>query len=308
MHWQTPKHIVAHFQLNAEDDSLDAIRKALKFRMADLHPDSNGGETDDDVWDQLMSAKDFLDDFQDDSRALIPVSQIPALIQALNSAVQRSDVSPAERVRTSTREDIRGRVLLPRIGSGVFAAICAFLFTFSDKVKDHPVLGPWISTSQGQMILLAALLYSALFFVVTWISERAQETRVEWLMTEEGVEESLTRLLRYSPSGELHRSTFTSRELIALHEHDTARRHSIDWRGDNFSRRILELYIRVFSMLLFLPSRRLPAAIAEKVTKGQIDLLVQQDLIRELPRNGFSRVYEVSNDVRKTFQKDHSHS
>lgn len=270
MIWQTPKQVADDLGLPTDDDSPEAVRKALILRMAEAHPDSNGGKTDDALWQQLSSAKEFLERYREDSRALIPISQLPALIQALSAASRSADQSPAERMRDSTHIDIRGSVLLPRIGSGVFATICAFLFTFPRSVKDNPVLGELLSTSLGENVLLGSLCCSAFIFILTWIAERSRETRVELLMTEAGIEESLSRLYHTARPGNV-RFTFTSRDLVTLHSH--------------FRRRGA------------LPSFSLPYTVAEKVARGQIGILLQQDLIREVPRTGFSRSYEVIGDA-----------
>lgn len=299
MNWESIEQIVSYFQLTIDDSDPIEVKKAIKMKMADIHPDKNNqqfkSESDEELWRNLNSAKLYLDKCNQSRTALIPVSQLPALIKS----IQQSNLPPIENrisdLRQESRSDNHSKNMLPRISSGVFATICGFLFTFSSSLKDHPFLGNFISMRETQIALLIAMVYSGVFFVMTWMRERRQEVKLDWLVTNEGIRATikllLAKLSHEQHCKNLHR--FTLRDLTkVLHVCDVSE-----------YRRELSIQ-RLFEEFPFLGGACLSNSIAEKVARLQIEALKERGILFEVPKKGFEIVYELSGEASKELMNE----
>lgn len=286
MNWNSPEQIATYFGLrDAAEDDLEALRRAVTKKMASIHPDTNpdgfSDQETEELWHQLHSAKEFIEKAIASSRSessgnqLIPVSQVTALVKSITQAGLQPAETRLSSLKVEAREDARSRGFIPRIGSGVFATISAFLFTFSSSAKDHPLLGEWLQTTTAQYFLLAAMLYSGMFFFMTWTRERRQETLVEFLSSEEGLRETMTNLFqRRSDRNEQFRR-FTLRNLTEELRPSRHREHfsplSVLFGGQYISR-----------------------SVADQIAALHVERLVKRGVIIELPQKGLDRVFEVS--------------
>jgi hypothetical protein len=278
MNWLNVEQIVAYFEIDSSPDDIQAIKKALKKRMSKLHPDNNSQrpQTEDqkDDWQELVSAKEFMDNKSDNQ--LISLSQLPALIKSLNAAALTPIDTRITNLKNDAHQSFHRSNALPRIGSGVFAAITGFLFTFSGAIKDHPLLGEWLSTSTSQMVLLGLMFYSGVFFIYTWIREKRQEEKVAWLTSNEGIKRTLAQVLkRERNDDQSNNNRITPTNLIS------------EITGREFSR-------HTESVAIILSRARLPLSIAEKIALIQIDSLLERGVLVELPAKGFEKTYEVT--------------
>lgn len=263
MNWQSIEQIVAYFKLDASPEDAQHVRRALKSKISKLHPDNNDSidQTEDQKksWEELMSAKEYMEKNGDNQ--LISISQLPALLKAINS----NSVVPIETRISDIKKDFREvahrRNTMPRIGSGIFAAITGFLFSFSGAMNDHPLLGEWLAYRESQMILLGLMFYSGVFFIYTWVREKKQEETVAWLTSNEGIKEIFRRTLRTKYHG-------NQRDNLRISASD------IISEIDEESR----------------PLR----AISEKVALIQIDSLIERGVLIEMPIKGFEKEFELT--------------
>lgn len=190
--WLSIIDIVDEFGLQAQGADFEAVRDELKKIMSSIHPDKNGGsfssEDDKSRFLRIQEALRFLELSAQASSAMIPVSQLPAVISALSQALAIPSSSNAKALQSNYMPDARARIsrlyTLPKIGSGVFAAITGFLVAFSDKFDKHPILGPLLNERTSQMFLLMLMMYSGFFFLFSWYKEKQSETNAEYLMSE----------------------------------------------------------------------------------------------------------------------------
>lgn len=183
----------------------NVLRQELRTIMSSLHPDKNGGDfkTDDDKvrFLKIKEAIEFLDVHSHMGSAMIPVSQLPAVISALSQALTVRSTSESSILQSNYLADSRARIsrrfALPKIGSGVFATSTGFLVTFADNFEKHPILGPLLNNHTAQLSLLVLMGYSAAFFLFTWYRERAAEARSEYLLSESALSEVFEMISRH---------------------------------------------------------------------------------------------------------------
>ncbi|MEH6491313.1 hypothetical protein [Halopseudomonas sp.] len=196
MAWRSTQEIVDRFGLEAAPNDFESLNRELRQRLTDLHPDKTGGhfETEDHKieYDEVRTARDFVSTLENASQNVVTIEQLPALLNALQIA-QASQQHGQDRqlraeVRDENRRELHSRYTAPRVGSGVFAALTGALFTFSGALADHPVLGNLADNYYIQLGLLALSGYSAVFFGLTWYFEQRAEARVDFLLSEQGMQ------------------------------------------------------------------------------------------------------------------------
>lgn len=291
MHWNSTEQIATYFDLlNETDGESQSLKKAISKKLAQIHPDKNGNEfanpETEHLWHELQSAKEFVEkvtatEAQTSEHQLIPISQMTELVRLITQSNSQPFETRLSSLKIEAREDARAKGMIPRIGSGVFAAVSAFLFTFSSSAKDHPLLGQWLQTSIAQYMLLAATLYSGMFFLMTWSRERRQETLVEFLSSEEGLRKTLANLFSERLHREENPRRFTLRELTAQLRPSYHREHSS-------------------VLLVLLGGQSISLSVADKIASLHVERLSKRGVIIELPQKALDRMFEVS---RATFDE-----
>lgn len=280
MIWKSIEQVALYFQFDDVKDDPERLRRAIKGKMKEVHPDPNGDKFENkstkELWHQLQSAKEFVDE-QAKSTQLIPISQIATLVESLSGSGSYPIEARVTNLKAEARVESRSRNLIPRIGSGVFAAISGFLFTFSSSAKDHPLLGELIGSTIVQVFLLVMAFYSSVFFMLTWRRENLLEEKVGFLSSEEGVRETLIKLLK-SRKKQKQPRRFSLRDLtyeISGNRHGKSSPSS-----------------------LLLGDGSISASTADKIAGVQVDRLLKRGLIVELPQNSLEREFEVSPAIR----------
>jgi hypothetical protein len=286
MNWESSEQIAAFFDLReAAEGDLGALRRAVVKKMASIHPDSNESgfpdfETE-ELWHQLHSAKAFLDESLAMSKPdtpqnqMIPISQVKELVKIFSQVRSNSIESRLSSLKAEARGDARSRGMVPRIGSGAFAAICAFLFAFPSSAKDNPLIGHWVQTTAAQWILLIATAYSAAFFLMTWTRERRQEELTEFLSSEEGMRQTMIRMIERRARSDGHPRRFTlpewTKQLMPNRHHE----YFSPW-------------------LALIGGRNISRSLADKIATLHVERMAERSVIIELPQKGFDRVFEIS--------------
>jgi len=276
----------------------NAIRAELRREMAAIHPDRNDGHfaspTDENRYHSLSDALNFLDQYQ--STALVPLREIPAIVAAMRQALQPTTEATAAVARAEYRQgalsEAHTRYILPRIGSGVFAAVCASLIAFSGSLKDNPVFGAWLQSSVGRSMLLVFFLYSGLFFIMTWLLEQRESARVEWLVTEAGLRRTLSQVIE--------RASLTSDRTLRFRFTDFC--GVISGHREHGSRS--SAYLPTVSTLFFL-RRGLSPASAERLAKAQLEELERRGVVKKLAGQRLDITYEIERDVASELREHH---
>ena len=128
----------------------EEIRKKLKSRLKEVHPDATKGQffstLQEQEYHRLQAAIKFLDSLDMENKPesdSIPHAHLPAVVEAVTKAIekrsqptieQQEEVAKGEFFRATKR-----RYSFPKLTSGILAAIIAFIFAFSGQVKDNPL-------------------------------------------------------------------------------------------------------------------------------------------------------------------------
>jgi len=295
MKWKTPEEVVRELQLDSAPQDTEALKREIRLRLASIHPDKNGGEfsdpEDEEMYNKVAAAYEFVSQISSDSQALVPITQLPAIIRAVRDAQLAPTQTQISTLRTECRTESRAishdRYILPKVGSGTFAAICAFLFTFSGSLAEHPLIGPIAESSVAQISLLFAALFAGMFFVMTWIRERRDESRIEWLMSEGGrraIFDEVFREARHSMSS-IPSGRFTIRNVVNVLMQESGFR----------------AYSTSAFMATVLPFRgRISISVAEKIAAVHILELENRGAIHKVEGASIEAIYEIDRQIMKS--------
>lgn len=185
----------------------DAVLALLKDERAALHPDKSGGKFKSDDEERRYH---FLDEAikyvgeKMHSTQLIPMSQLPAIIEAVGKTFAAQNNTPAnaeKALKESFRADLERKYIVPKIGSGIFAAISGFLFTQASTLMDHPVVGPFFRGQDGISFLGLAFVISVVMFIFSWVREKGEESKATRLLSEDALHHIYHLMERVSQNG-----------------------------------------------------------------------------------------------------------
>lgn len=279
--WSSLSEINSTLALGADPSSTGSVRDALRRELARIHPDRNAGrflsQSDEERFHELNSALEFCN--RPISASLVPLQDIPAIVAAFRQAwaPEATAATPAQQraeFREVARRDVHQQVMLPRVGSGIFAGVCGASLTFAGKLPDDTVFGPIFGTVFGRELLLILFLCSGLLFLWTWWSEQRQNASLEWLATDEGRRHVLWRTFRRPREGDGNAIRFSYADMI-----DAIRggRQSLP--------------------LLFLLPRGVSPAAAERLANLHIDELERRGVIKKVAGPLLDPEYEIERAV-----------
>lgn len=204
--WISLTDVAEEFDLkhSATDPSL--LARDLKAIMTSIHPDKTNGEFESEGhkarFHRAKEAVDFVEARATVGTEMIPISQLPALVQAMSQALVLSRSSSSKELRTDfvtdARAQISQRLFVPRLSSGAFAGASAFLFAFPEKIEKNPIFLPLMKSDVWQGFVLILLAYSILFFILTWYWEKRAEAHVERLMSESATAGLFTSIVDFA--------------------------------------------------------------------------------------------------------------
>jgi len=286
MNWTTYADVIQSLGLSLTTNTRAGILQAIKEEMAELHPDNvieNDGKFSskhtEQRWHILNEAKEFVERYPEHSVAMIPIAQLPALINALRPPFTVSSTDARNTLLNHYSEISKRRMFLPKVTAGVVSAVCVFLVTASSALKDHPILGHFIMNTQVQTALLMLIAASAAMFLLLWLREGQRQSYLSWVLTSAGTRNVFLYLIRYRMDvREDSDGRFTLDDLTAA----IARRrprpsimdpyrvlvgHTIDW------------------------------SIAEESAKLMIARLLEEGIVTEGPKIGLDKTYVIPEQI-----------
>lgn len=255
------------------DPTLEQKVRDLKEERSGIHPDKSGGEflstqaqkryfEIEKELEQLRSLE------QVPSQQLIPVSQLPALIEALGGAIALKNHQSAQDLerefRRASKLDLSRKYRPPKISSGVAAAVVGFLFTQAPALAEHPLMGPFFASQTGLIVLGYAFFLSLGVLALAWFRERREASLIANLMSRNILAEVL-KSLESLPAGHLFEETELRHLLF---------RHAMRWnRSVLFPSLDEETFDNVFDV--------------------QLQRLIEREVLRESPvKRGIDRIFE----------------
>jgi hypothetical protein len=282
--WTSVDELVRDLGISADPNDPEAVRTAVRRLLTDEHPDRTGGAFSSaekqERYHQLNAALAYLDERA--SQQLVRISDVTALVKAVQQAIQpvtERDVKVRTEFQTIVRSDARSRYAASRIGSGVFAAVCAGIITFSGYLKDNPLFAPLLMSPKIYELLFMLLGISSVLFLASWMLEHRDANFAEWLSSQVGIRSILKQVLRSSSLQDGH-PQFTFSDVVS------AITESRPPRG-------------VFSLFLpppFWPPRITQTA-AEKLAKLHLDDLESRGIARKIEGRRLDTTYGISDDA-----------
>ena len=252
------------------------VLSSLKEERSNLHPDKNGGlflsETVEQRYHFLDTAISEIELKTEQNKQLISIDQLPALVESISKSIalqnKPNSLEIEKNYKESFRSDLSRKYKGAKVGSGIFAAITGFLFTQSQSLIDHPLVGVFFKSTFGNEVLAVIFLSSILLFVITWLKERREESLSNYLLSEEALRNIYHIIKDRSEGGEIE--TNVIRQGI---------RESYGSRNTH----PMNIYI----------GSRLSAEILDKILNVQLERLIDRKVIQVVERASIERVYRI---------------
>jgi hypothetical protein len=111
MNWLSSNEVISELNLHPDEDSPEAILKCLRRELAALHPDKTDGKFPsveaEERWHKLTSAKEYLESITQGQLAMIPISELPALIRSMREASQEPIAVRSSQLVAESRRNIK---------------------------------------------------------------------------------------------------------------------------------------------------------------------------------------------------------
>lgn len=150
MNYESIEQVAAEFNLRFT--SLENLKKDLKSRLANYHPDKNGGtfkgDDEQDMYEKLSSAYEFVTKQRTD---IVSRDEITALTKVIKDLVIDKTETKSEKVLSEKiNSSIKGYAsvhLFPKISTTAITGVISFLWLFPKTISEHEVLSNLINTS-----------------------------------------------------------------------------------------------------------------------------------------------------------------
>ncbi len=300
------KELNLDIDLSDKTDIKSEIRKQLSLIHPDKNNGQFSSDSAKERFNKLTLALEYLEEQKSESQSLILRNQFLAIIHAINDAFSPFKEEALGRARAECHNAYKlarkKKYILPRLSSGIFAACCGFIITFAEQLKTHPFLtysrlercsaaefylresvkpesyetlqkASEICADARMKSILPILLFlfflSSLFFLLTWVSERVDNARSEWLLSEEGLRTILRQvLLKKCDDQEIEdKIKFTKRDLESE-------------------------IIRYYTF-----KTKVRSSLAEKTAKLYIEELSNRDIIKRVKSTSLDAIYTVKKAI-----------
>jgi hypothetical protein len=229
--WHSIDEIILEFELGAPAYDLDSLWLELSQKRNALHPDRFGGDFKSDdhkqQYTRICDALDFIRNAKEKGLAVIPVSQLPMIIESVTRALairQQTDLQIAQAkssLKASYNREISLALRLPRISSAIAGAIAAAAFAFWGNISANPVLSSLSSLSLTQILWSEAFLLSGAIFLATYWYEQYTQSYLDLLLSEDGLLFLVRKLISITTKDQSHVDAqgnlrFSKRELVQV--------------------------------------------------------------------------------------------
>ena len=247
--WQSIEDLEAEFDLSEADGDLREIRKALRARLKQVHPDTNegkfGSDTDETAFHRVKSAIEFVDQKllvgmpAQNRQALMVATQFSEAIANSLQEARRQDREleqarqTQEKQRQASEElvaEVRKKYRFYKITAGVVAIFFGLLTLFPDTFAQHPV---FITVSEVVekldftlgVLFIYLFLAGAVAILYFWWEEQRELKRKKGCLSDKGIETIVKSKAFESRLGPLGK--FTKGDLIeTLEEHRISKDHN----------------------------------------------------------------------------------
>ena len=248
--WESIEQIEREFDLSDSDGDLREIRRILRARQKEVHPDTNEGEFGSDTqkskFHRIQSAIEFVDQQMvtglpaHNQQALLVAHEFSeAIIGSLGEArdkdreLERTKQLEEKQKRTSDEiaQEVRQKYRFYKITAGVLAALFGALTFFPDLFSTHPVflaVNDFVEQLDFTLGVLLIYLFVACGAAIgyIWWEEQRELKRKKECLSDKGIERIIKSKAFEGKLGPLGK--FTRADLIdALEEEKISKDHNI---------------------------------------------------------------------------------
>lgn len=309
MTYQSIEELVAKLDLRADPADVNEVKTRIREEIAAIHPDKHNGDfssaEDKERFNELLKGLDYLETRKTFETALIPVSQVTELIKAINRVQEPTREEKAEKVKDECRslyvQETRSKYIFPRISSGVLAGFCALIFHNSDKfysaievrgeLNPQPLLAKFIEPSTFQFFVSVAFIIACVMFLFTWINERKEKAKEEWLLSDYGRRSILGRVVKRKRTYQAEAVTFTLKDWaseILVFDRNKPKLNHLHYAVDS-SERSKSSHPFQYGIT--------SQSLAEKIARLHINELQQYELVKKLKARRFEPTYEIEAEL-----------
>jgi len=310
MTYQSTEELVAKLHLQADPADINEVRSRIREELASIHPDKQHNREfrsseDRERFNELVEALEYLETRKKLETALIPVNQVTELIKAINKVQEPTREEKAAKVKDECRstyeQETKSKYMIPRISSGVLAGFCAIIFHNSDKFynaimvpngfDNRPLLAKIIEPSTFQFFVSGAFLTASVLFLFTWIFERKEKAKEEWLLSDYGRRSILAKVLKRKRTYQRDAVTFTLKDWaseILIFDRNKPKAHYLHHsvNGSDRSQSFLPFQYGITSQSL-----------AEKIARLHINELQHDGVVNKVKIRKLEPTYEIDAEL-----------
>ena len=244
--WHSIEEIERDFDVSEAGGDLREIRRILRARLKDVHPDSNAGhfgsDGDESEFHRIKSAIEFVDNRlltglpAQNQQAMMVATQFSEAIATSFTDARNQDreLEKSRQLQDKQRQtseeiaqEVRRKYWFYKIVAGVIAVFFGLLTFFPDKFSGHPV---YLTVSQFVekldftlgILFLYLFIAAAASIVYLWWEEQRELKRKKHCLSDKGIEQIIKSKSFESRLGPLGK--FTRGDLIdALEDHNISK-------------------------------------------------------------------------------------
>jgi len=224
------------FQLKSND--LDIIRDNLNQLRVDLHPDRNNGKfkdvSEEEKYHKVNDAIEYIDNLKGNNQLMV-VEKMADLVKVVAELIPNSkETSLQSKMDTNINfaiDHYKSRLFIPKLSLTAITAIMTFLFVIPSQIKDNPGLSKFLDPQSSVFIIiwLVMLLYTGLFWIMTFMNEEKAKRRLSLLKVDSTQNGFFDRFLK-----ERELTPFTKDELTEyIFNNNTRGSHSLIFFGSD---------------------------------------------------------------------------
>lgn len=174
-----------------QSDDLEDVRKYVNDIRIKNHPDKNNGvfanKESEEIFYQANNAIEYIDNLSGTSNSVIVIEKMTDLMKVVSSLIPNQTHTILENNLdtkiTTAISDYHSKLAFPKISLTALTAIVSFIFLFPNQIKDNPALSNHINPASRLffMIWLSLLIYSAMFWMITYMNEEKAKRKMSLL-------------------------------------------------------------------------------------------------------------------------------
>jgi hypothetical protein len=190
--YESNAEIIKRLGLSADASDPNEIRRELKLRISELHPDRRSF-----IDDRFRDLSEALKDIQPGSTQLALRDSTIATHDHVSLAIsiheEAKNIGELEKQAISSTED---SFRVPHISLATASAVVGFLWLIPKKLEDQPILSKYSNHPFIHLIWGVVFFVSLLMWVFIWLVERRKKMQIRYVLSAAAQQEALNSFAR----------------------------------------------------------------------------------------------------------------